>query len=303
VPVADVIERHRSAGRSFEADGVRSFVREAGSGPAIVCIHGVPASSFLYRKVIDELAARGMRGVAFDLPGLGLAARPEGFDYSWTGLGRFCVAAVDALGLEHFHLVLHDIGGPVGLELAAALRERVRSITLLNTLVEVDGFKRPWMMEPFARRGIGELWVTMMSGPLFARLMYYAGIEDREAVTKDELAAYVELLKREDGGRAFLRIMRGFERTPAKQELYVTTLRDARHPVQVVWGANDPALTLAKHGEQARRAAAVEEIHALPAKHFLQEDQAPAIAEHVAVIADVRLPETKDLDTRPFEGV
>jgi haloalkane dehalogenase len=62
--------------------------------------------------MIDELAARGLRGIAFDLPGLGLADRPPDFDYSWTGLGRFAAAVVDALGLDHCHLVVHDIGAP-----------------------------------------------------------------------------------------------------------------------------------------------------------------------------------------------
>ncbi|MGE5292217.1 MAG: alpha/beta fold hydrolase, partial [Micromonosporaceae bacterium] len=61
------------------------------------------------------------RGVAFDLPGFGLAERPPGYDYSWTSLGRFCAAAVDELGLGRFHLVVHDIGGPVGFELATAM--------------------------------------------------------------------------------------------------------------------------------------------------------------------------------------
>ena len=57
------------------------------------------------------------------------------------------------------------------------------------------------------------------------------------------------------------------------------------YPVQIVWGADDPALRLEVHGEQARRAAGLEEIHTVPAKHFLQEDQAPAIAERVAGLA------------------
>src|SRR5262245_3609562 len=149
----EVVEQHDAVGRRFEADGVESFVREEGDGEAVVCIHGVPASCFLYRKVVAELARRGVRGIAFDLPGLGLAERPVGYDYSWTGLGRFTAAAVDALGLDRFHLVVHDIGGPVGFELAAAEPQRVRSLTLLNTLILVDGFKRPWSMEPFARRG------------------------------------------------------------------------------------------------------------------------------------------------------
>ena len=281
----EVVERHQSAGRYFDAGGVRSFVREEGEGEPVVCLHGVPSSCFLYRKVLAELAARGLRGIAFDLPGLGLADRPADFDYSWSGLGRFARAAVDALRLDGFHLVVHDVGGPVGFELAAAVPERVRSLTVLNTLVEVDTFTRPWSMEPFARRGVGEVYLATLTKPAFRALMRLQGIGDRHATAKEELGAYVDLLKREDGGRAFLRIMRGFERTRAKRDLYVGTLRDVPYPVQVVWGADDPALTLERHGEEARQAAGLDRIHTVPAKHFLQEDQAPAVAERVAAIA------------------
>ncbi len=282
---AEVIERHRAAGRHFEAAGLRSFVREEGEGEPVLCIHGVPSSCFVYRKVLGELAARDLRGVAFDLPGLGLADRPDDFDYSWTGLGRFAAAAVDALELERFHLVVHDVGGPVGFELAAAMPERVLSLTVLDTLVEVDTFKRPWSMEPFARRIVGEAYLLTLSKPSFRMLMRLQGIGDWSQVDRAELNAWVDLLKRGDGGRAFLKIMRGFERTRAKRDLYVGTLRDVPYPVQVVWGADDPALKLAVHGEQARLAAGLDEIHALPAKHFLQEDQAPAVAELVATMA------------------
>jgi pimeloyl-ACP methyl ester carboxylesterase len=71
--------------------------------------------------------------------------------------------------------LVHDIGGPVGFELAAALPERIASLTLLDTKVAVEGFKRPWMMEPFARRGFGQLWLASMSAPVFRRLMYQIG--------------------------------------------------------------------------------------------------------------------------------
>jgi haloalkane dehalogenase len=282
---AEVIATHRAAGRAFDAGGVSGFVREAGDGEAVVCMHGVPASCFLYRKVLDELAARGLRGVAFDLPGLGLAGRPESFDYSWTGLGRYSVAAVDALGLGDFHLVVHDVGGPVGFELAAALSGRVRSLTILNTIIDVDTFKRPWSMEPFARRGVGDLYLKLLSKPAFRGLMALQGVADRSAVSGAELGAYVDLLKREDGGRAFLKIMRGFERTVAKRDLYRSVVGNDDYPVQVVWGAQDPALPLATYGETARRAAGVETVHALPGKHFLQEDNAPAVAELIAALA------------------
>jgi pimeloyl-ACP methyl ester carboxylesterase len=281
----EVIDAHRAAGRFFEVGPVRSFVREEGRGEAVVCLHGLPASSFLYRKVLPELSGRGLCGIAFDLPGLGMADRPVDFDYSWTGLGRFCIAAVDALGLDRFHLLVHDIGGPVGFELAAHMPERVRSLTVLNCMVKVDRFRRPWSMEPFARRGIGEIYLATLNKPAFRRLMLLQGIRDPSATPNEEIDAYVDLLKREDRGRAFLRIMRGFERTPEKRALYEGVLRDVPYSVQIVWGAEDPTLKLSVHGEQAREAAGLDAIHTVPAKHFLQEDQAPAVAERVAELA------------------
>jgi haloalkane dehalogenase len=281
----EVVERHRSAGRHFDAAGIRSFVREEGEGEPVVCLHGVPVSCFVYRKVIAGLAGRGLRGIAFDLPGLGLADRPPSYDYSWTGLGRFARAAVDALGLDRFHLVVHDIGGPVGFELAAGAPERVRSLTVLDTMVEVDRFQRPWFMEVFARRGLGEALLMSTVKPVMREVVYATGVKDRSAVPRAEIEAHVDLLRRDDGGRAFLRILRGFERTREKRDLYVGALRDVPYPVQLVWATDDPALPLETLGEEARSAAGLDHVHTVPAKHFLQEDQAEAIAERVSAPA------------------
>ena len=126
----------------------------------MVLLHGVPASSFLYRKVIPQLADQGLRAIAFDFPGLGLADRPQPFDYSWSGLARWLGEAIDALGLDRCHLVVHDIGGPIGCEWAVRNPDRVLSLTALNTDLTPG--------RPSAARGrcgrsrsaaIGELWL------------------------------------------------------------------------------------------------------------------------------------------------
>ena len=190
-------------------------------------MHGVPASAYLYRKVVPELAAKGLRGIAIDLPGLGFAERPADADYTWTGLGRWLLSAINALRLDRFHLLLHDIGGPIGFEVASAVPERVLSITLLNTIVEVQSFHRPWPMEPFAHRGVGEAWLASMHVPgTFAALMRLVGVSRRVPIA--ELACWLPLLFGDDGGRAFLKIMRGFELTAVKQHLYVDAVRNTR---------------------------------------------------------------------------
>lgn len=278
------IADHRSNGREFSADGVKSFATDAGDGETVLMMHGVPASSFLYRKLSRELVERGHRAVAFDLPGMGFAERPPARDYSWTGLGQFSAAAVDELGLDSYHLVVHDIGGPVGFELAAAYPERVRSLTILNTLIAVESFVKPWVMRPFGVRGLGELWLASLNGWSILPLMYMVGIKDRSATPRAEIAAYVDLLKREDRGRAFLKVMRSFETTAEKQRLYLDTLHAANYPMQIIWGKDDPALGVKTKGVVARELLPDAEYHELPGKHFFQEEQPAAIAELISGI-------------------
>jgi len=281
--VTEAIEQHRAAGREFEAGGVRSFVREQGDGDPVVLMHGIPVSSYLYRKVLSQLADRGFRGVAFDLPGLGLAEKREDFDYSWSGLGAWTGEAIDALGIERCHLVLHDIGGPVGLEWALRNRERVRSLTVLDTLIDVAHFRRVWSMGLAAPPVIGPLWVATTRPPAARWLFYLQGIADRSSTPAHEVDAHLALLHRDGGGRTFRKIVRGFELTEEKERFYVDGLRRAGWPASIVWGGRDPAL-----GADRRRAieqALGVEATILPAKHFLQEDQAPAVAGAIVDLA------------------
>jgi pimeloyl-ACP methyl ester carboxylesterase len=279
--VAQLIDIHSAAGRRFEAGGVRSFVREQGSGPTVLLLHGVPASSFLYRKVIPRLADQGMSAVALDFPGLGLADRPRDFDYSWSGLARWLGDAVDALALDRVHLVVHDIGGPIGCEWAIANADRVLSLTALNTTLSPATFKRPWTMQPFAIRGLGELWLRATPSLVFKALFRLQGLGDRSAMSSAEIYAYRELLLRLDRGRAFLKIMRGFELTGEYDRLLADGLAARPYPARVIWGEQDPALGL---GELAgvQRVLGVDDPVLLPAKHFLQEDQAGPLAYAIA---------------------
>ena len=280
----EAIAIHQAAGRRFEAGGVRSFVREQCGGGNVVLMHGVPSSSFLYRKVVPQIAAQGLRGVAFDYPGLGLADRPDEFDYSWSGLARWTGDAIDALEIDRCHLVVHDIAGPIGIEWAIRNPSRVLSLTVLNTMLNVATFRRPWSMRPFATRGIGELWLWSTPRLLFTELMYRQGIADRSATTRGEVDAYRVLLRLRDAGRAFLKIMRGFELTEEKQRFLWEGLAERPYPARIVWGEEDPALDT-RLLEVAQKVLGVDDPIRLPAKHFLQEDQAPAIANAIGDLA------------------
>ena len=275
-----LVQAHLKAGRFIAVDGLQAFVREAGQGEAVLCIHGVPSSSFLYRKMLAELAAKGYRGIAFDLPGLGFSDRPEDFDYTWTGLGKWSVKACQVLGLDKFHLVIHDLGGPVGLEIAAALPERILSLTILNTiLANLGSFKKPIVMKPFEWKGIGELYLKTLVTPLFQQLMYLQGVQQKSEFGHEEAEAWVSMLKQKDQGHAFLKIMRCFEATPEKEQLYTQVVKDLNIPKQIIWGAKDPALPARKFAYPLQKQLGIERLSMVPSKHFLQEDCAPEIVE------------------------
>jgi pimeloyl-ACP methyl ester carboxylesterase len=244
-------------------------------------MHGMWGSSFLYRKVIDGLAAHGFRGIAWDLPGFGLAERPADYDYGWSGHGRFSVAAADALDLDRFHLVVHDIGGPVGFELAAARPRRIASLTILNTMIDVSGWAPPWSMRPFRHRVLGRLWLAALNRPTFHTLMRLQGLSDPSRVSVAELDAYLALMRGSDAGRGFRRTSRGAQCTPEKEALYRGVVSDPGYPTTIIWSRDDPAMPLATYGEKARRAAGLDAIITVPGRHFPQEDHPLDIVEHM----------------------
>ena len=280
----DIVPAWEALGTRLDVDGANSRIWREGKGEPVVCLHGVPASSFVYRKLLPELATRGMEGIAFDFPGMGLADRPARFDYTWSGLARWTLKALDAAGLDSVHLVVHDIGGPIGFDVIRQIPERIRSLTVLNSLVKVARFRRPWVMQLFVYPVVGALSTASTRTPLIIPFMRRMGVHD--GARNQELRAYGDLLTRQDGGAAFRKIMRGFERTPEFEERIIAALRGRTFPAQVIWGAQDPALDMARFAPELCDALGLEAWHQVRGKHFLQEDVPAEIAQLIARYRD-----------------
>ena len=286
--VEQVIEQHKAAGSFIQVDGIRTFVLDQGEGEVVFCIHGVPTSSFLYRKVINALAAKGMRGVAVDLPGLGLSDRPEDYNYIFQNFARFCARVTEVMGIDRYHLLVHDIGGPIGFAMAAENTEKVLSLTILNTWIEVDKFEKPLPMRPFEVPLLGEAELKSIIHPTWYLLFSQLGVNNADALPREEIDAYVDLLKREDDGKAFLKIMRNFQKSEEFRQLCLRAVQGVPYPIQAIWGADDPGLRYDRFGKEIKAAANLPMVHKLDAKHFLQEEKPEEIAELVLQLARSR---------------
>jgi haloalkane dehalogenase len=104
-------------------------------GPAVVCLHGEPTWSFLYRTVIRVLADAGCRAIAPDLVGFGRSDKPHDIaDHTYARHVEWMRAALfGALDLRDVTLVGQDWGGLIGLRLVAEQPDRFARVVAANT--------------------------------------------------------------------------------------------------------------------------------------------------------------------------
>ncbi len=99
-----------------------------------LCLHGNPAWSYLYRKMLPVFLAAGDRVVAPDLIGFGKSDKPKRDDaHSFTWHRQVLLELVERLDLRNVVLVVQDWGGLLGLTLPMAAPERYQGLLVMNT--------------------------------------------------------------------------------------------------------------------------------------------------------------------------
>lgn len=103
-------------------------------GPIVLCLHGQPVWSYLYRKMIPLLVDQGLRVIAPDLPGYGKSDKPAALtDYSYQNQVDWMGAWLVANDLSDITFFGQDWGGLIGLRLVADHPERYSRIVISNT--------------------------------------------------------------------------------------------------------------------------------------------------------------------------
>ncbi len=117
-----------------EIDGLRLHYVDEGEGRPIVCFHGVPTWSYLYRKMLAPLRDAGYRVICPDLAGAGRSDKPTDPDwYSFERHSEMISGLLAELDLEDAVVVVQDWGGPIGLTWAVENADRVGALVILNT--------------------------------------------------------------------------------------------------------------------------------------------------------------------------
>jgi pimeloyl-ACP methyl ester carboxylesterase len=231
----------------------RAYVR-AGSGPALLLLHGIGNNCQTWSGVIDRLA-ESYTVIAPDLLGHGDSDKPRG-DYSIAAYANGMRDLLSILDVEHATVAGHSLGGGIALQFAYQFPERCQRLALVGS-----GGLGPELSAGLRAATLpgAELVLTALagvSGPLRAgmqalehvgQLAHWKRVRDL-AEAGDALLA----LKDVEARQAFLRTLRGVadargQTVSAADRLYLANAI----PMLVIWGSRDPIVPAA-HAETVR---------------------------------------------------
>ena len=144
-----------------DTEGGTLRIHHLDEGPAdgeiILCLHGQPSWSYLYRKMIPVFVEAGFRVIAPDFVGFGKSDKPtEIDDYTYARHVQWMSAWLEGLDLRGVNLFCQDWGGLIGLRLVAAYPERFARVVAANTGLP-DGGGLP----PEAAKPMRELYASL----------------------------------------------------------------------------------------------------------------------------------------------
>ena len=279
--------------RYADIGGHRMFYREAGdpSAPAVVLLHGAPASSFMFRDLIPLLAG-SYHVIAPDYLGFGLSDVPtvDEFDYTFDALADGVAALLDQLGLTRYAMYVQDYGAPVGWRLALRTPTAITGVITQNGNAYLEGFVDSFW-EP--------LW-TYAADPNTAneqpirdgltmeaiRWQYTHGEPDPSLVSPDAWHHDHAILQRPGNLDVQLTLLRLYRGNLALYPGVHEWLRTSAVPVLAVWGRNDEIFGPAG-AEAFRTDAPGARIELLDGGHFLLEAHVDEVAALVLDFLDV----------------
>ncbi len=217
---------------------------QAGSGRALILVHGLMGYSFSWRFAIPELAAHAMV-YAIDNLGAGLSVAPEGMDSSMRASADRVLRFADALGITDFDLLGTSHGGAVAMMAAAICTERNDSrLKRLILVAPVNPWSRHgrWLA-PFLGGRVGSVVFhnTIARWRFLDNLWLRRIFGDASKIPADSLEGYRRPVLENHGLHHGHRIVSTWREDLAELEKALSKIRN--YPTLLMWGTKDRAVS------------------------------------------------------------
>jgi haloalkane dehalogenase len=259
-----------------EVNGLRLHHIDEGTGPTVLCFHGEPDWSYLYRHMLKGLVEAGHRVVCPDLVGFGRSDKPTDQDwYTYERHVEHVTRHLEQIELSDVTVVVQDWGGPIGLRWTVEHADQVGRLVVMNTGLFTGRVSKGFM----AWREFAERTPDLPIG------MIMQGATTTE-LTPEVVAAYEAPFPTPDskaGAQRFPLLVPLTPDDPGARE--IAAVQDAlghwEKPALVAFSDSDPVFPYPKSGEVFTQLlpTAGEQVRINGAAHFLQEDAGPQIVE------------------------
>jgi len=271
--------------RSVEVDGVDVFFREAGreDAPAILLLHGFPASSHMFRNLMPALAQE-YRVVAPDYPGFGQSGMPprDRFAYTFDALADVIEKFVEKVGLTRFAMYVQDYGAPIGYRLAEKQPDRITALVVQNANAYDEGIDNEfWVpLKAYWKEPADKAKRDALRGflqPEATKWIYTHGVRNVESISPDCWTLDQSVLDREGSDEVQLDLFLSYGSNPPLYPRWQEYFRKHQPPTLIVWGRNDQIFPPAG-AEPYKRDLRTAEYHLLDTGHFALEEEGDTIA-------------------------
>jgi pimeloyl-ACP methyl ester carboxylesterase len=282
--------------RTTLIDGLKIFYREAGeeNKPTLLLLHGFPASSFMFRELIERLADR-YHVIAPDYPGFGHSDAPStsSFPYTFDRLASVMEKLTDQLALEKYGLYMQDFGGPIGFRLASRRPENVSFLVIQNANAYEEGLPDSFWApaKSLWRNPTSENFEKIREAAMSDQALewnYTHGVKDLEKISPDSWILQQALLNRPGNKDAMLALLYDYRTNPPRYPEWHAYFRKHQPPTLIVWGKNDvifPADGAYPYQRDLKRL----DFNLLDTGHFALEDSSEVIAAHIKRFSETML--------------
>jgi pimeloyl-ACP methyl ester carboxylesterase len=272
--------------RKLMVNGINIAYREAGNPekPTLVLLHGYPASSHQYRKVLDQLSDY-YHLIAPDYPGFGDSdfPSPDQYEYTFDNIANTIDDFLEKKGLTSYALVMQDYGAPIGFRIATKHPERVTAIITQNGNAYEEGLGEGWKL-------IRELWkdrnekTESVLLPAFTleglKNEYTHGTRNKENINPDSWQLDYLRMSRPNAHKVNLDLWYDYQNNVKLYPKWQKYLRDYQPPLLVVWGKND--VYFPESGAVAfKRDVKNIDYNIYDTGHFAMEEEGEAIIEKI----------------------
>jgi pimeloyl-ACP methyl ester carboxylesterase len=238
----------------MELDGVRMRYLRAGSGPALILLHGLLGYSFSWRFTMPALA-RYATVYAPDMLGAGFSDRPAGLDHCMRATARRLLRFIEKLGLSSFDLLGTSHGGAVAMIAAADCMDRdfalrVRRLVLVAPVNPYSAHGR--RLAPFFGGRVGAALFRLAIARMTFLYAYWHGrmYADRSNISAGTLEGYMAPLAVPGLFEHGLSIVRTWTRDLHELEATLPKLKNI--PTLLMWGSRDSAVYASSAGPLAK---------------------------------------------------